>query len=209
MFMTAENTAVRRRVWRLPLGGLAAFVLAVLLLAGVVHICAILLVPWVARTDGWSRLSALAGEDQFAELPVGGAGDAGIVGLDPLFISAACRLDLREAPAGVALEARERFWSVGLYDPSGTIIFSLNDRTAVEGRLDMTVVNPAQNLALQRARPAEFEQMVVVESRSNDLVALLRLFAPNPAAQAEARRILSQAECVAAPLDPAPVASGG
>lgn len=209
MSVTGRRAAAPRRWPSLPWGGLAAFVLAVLMLAGAVHICAILLVPVVARADGWSRLSARAGEDQFTEVPIGGGGDTAIIGLDPLFVTAACRLNLREAPAGVAVEARERFWSLGLYDPGGTVIFSLNDRTAVEGRLDMTVVNPAQNRALQQSRPGEFEQLIVVESQSNDLVALLRLFAPTPVAQAEARRILAQAECVAAPLEPPGTPSGG
>ena len=192
----------RLRVGRpLPLGGLAAFALGVLLLAGAIHICAILLIPYVARADGWSRLSPIAGQDQFAEIPVSPPGNAGLTGLDPLFVTGACRLDLTEAPAGIGLQARERFWSFALFDPSGTIIFSLNDRTAVDGRLDMTVVSPAQNTALQRARPPGFEQMIVVESQSNDLVALLRLFAPTAVLQAEGRRILAGAECVAAPLE--------
>jgi uncharacterized membrane protein len=194
---------------RIPWGGAAAFGVAVLLLAGVVHICAILLVPFVARSDGWSRLVQVAGEDQFREVPVDGAGNAGLTGLDPLFITGACRLDLREAPAGIALQSRERFWSIGIYDPTGTIVFSLNDRTATDGRLDMMVVNAQQNVALKRARPPEFEQMIVVESHTDDAIALLRLFAPTPSVQAEARQILSQAECLAAPLPQPGRPSGG
>jgi uncharacterized membrane protein len=190
------------RAWpRFPLGTFAAFVTAILLLAGTIHICAILLVPLVASANGWSRLTAFAGEDQFTEVPVLGAEGVGVPGLDPLFVNGACRLNLAAAPAGIALEARDRFWSLAVYDPSGTIVFSLNDRTAVDGRLDMTVVNPVQNAALRNARPADFEQMIVVESRSDDLIALLRLFAPTAVAQAEARGILARAECLPAPVE--------
>ena len=198
--MSAEVASRALYRFRLPFGGIAAFLLGTLFLAGAIHICTILLVPLLARHDGWSRLAPLAGDARFAELGVVGPGAANVVGLDPLFINGACRLRLGEAPAALTVAARERFWSLALYDPKGTVIFSLNDRTAVEGRLDMLVVSPAQNAEVRQGAPAD-DQTVVVEAEANDLVALLRLFAPTPAAQAEARRILAAAECVPAPLE--------
>jgi uncharacterized membrane protein len=198
--MSAEIASRALYRLRLPFGGIAAFMLGTLFLAGAIHICTILLVPLLARHDGWSRLAPLAGDTRFAELGVVGPGAANVVGLDPLFINGACRLRLGEAPAALTVAARERFWSLALYDPKGTVIFSLNDRTAVEGRLDMLVVGPAQKAEVRQGAPAD-DQTVVVEAEANDLVALLRLFAPTPAAQAEARRILAAAECVPAPLE--------
>ena len=180
---------------RVPVGAPLAFLTGILLLAGTIHIGTILLVPAVAKSDGWSRLAAFAGQDRFAEIPVVGAGET-VAGLDPLFVNGACRVQLGESPAGITVEARDRFWSLALYDRRGTIIFSLNDRTAVDGRLDMMVVNPTQNAELKKSMPAELEQSIVVEGQSNDLIALLRLFAPTAAAQQEARRIIGQAECL-------------
>ena len=185
---------------RIPVFGPVAFLVGTLLLAGTVHICTILLVPAMASSDGWSRLSAFAGEGRFTEVPlVGGAGPS-VVGLDPLFVNGACRVELSESPAAITVEARDRFWSLALYDPKGTIIFSLNDRTAVEGRLDMVVVNPAQNAELRKAGAPDLQQSIVVEGQSNELIAILRLFAPTAAAQAEARGIIGQAECLPEPM---------
>ena len=173
---------------------------ATFLLAGAVHISTILLVPAMAETDGWSRLEPLAGADRFAEIAAMGAGaSGGVGGLDPLFVNGACRLRLGDAPAGLAVDARDRFWSLALYDPQGTIIFSLNDRTAVGGRLDMVVVNPGQNAQLQNSPPGAMDLTIVVESASDDLVALLRLFAPTESGREDARRVLAQAECLPAP----------
>jgi uncharacterized membrane protein len=185
----------------LRLGGVVTFVVATLLLAGAVHICTILLIPVLARSDGWSRLDALAGEEQFAEI-VSDESGAGVPGLDPLFVNGACRIRLQDAPAAVTTGADDRFWSLAVYDPQGTIIFSLNDRTAVDGRLDMLIVNPAQNAALRRAQADAAGERVVVESQFDDLVALLRLFAPTEAARAESRRILSESECFSEPVAP-------
>lgn len=193
---------------RVPVGAPLAFLTGILLLAGTIHIGTILLVPAVAKSDGWSRLAAFAGQDRFAEIPVVGAGDT-VAGLDPLFVNGACRVQLGESPAGITVEARDRFWSLALYDRTGTIIFSLNDRTAVEGRLDMLVVNPAQGRELRRTTPAELERSIVVESQSNDVIALLRLFAPTDKAREEARRILGASECVTTTLTPEPTPPAG
>jgi uncharacterized membrane protein len=195
--------------WSPPqLGAVATFVIGTALLAGAIHIIVILLVPYLAKADGWSRLAAYAGENKFAELPTAGPDEGGVAGLDPLFVNGACRLHLDDAPAGITVDARERFWSVALYDPRGTIVFSLNDRTAVQGRLDMIVVDPAQNARLQEASTVEIELTIVAESPSDDLIAILRLFAPTTAAQEDARRILAQSECLPAPSVIADEASG-
>jgi uncharacterized membrane protein len=192
---------------RLRLGGVMTFAIGTLLAAGAIHICAILLVPMLAKADGWSRLLPFAGEDRFTEIP--SAAEGGVAGLDPLFVNGACRLNLSEAPAGITVDARDRFWSVALYEPNGAIVFSLNDRTAIEGRLDMIVVNAAQNAKLKRAPSEEIELTIVTESPSDDLIALLRLFAPTRTAQQDARRILARAECLPAPsVIPAQASAG-
>ncbi len=199
--------------WYLPrirFGGLIAFVTGTLLLAGAIHICTILLVPALAKEDGWSRLVPYAGQDQFAEIPdAGTSGAEGVAGLDPLFVNGACRIRLGEAPVGVTVDASDRFWSVALYDPKGVIVFSLNDRTAVEGKLDMLVVNAQQNVELKKSPTVEIEETIVAESPSDDLIALLRLFAPTPTARADARQILADSECLPAPSVMSPAPSGG
>jgi uncharacterized membrane protein len=181
------------------LGDVAAFLMGTFMLAGAIHISAILIVPYFAESDGWSRLAPLASTDRFAQITAAGTGPAGVGGLDPLFVNAACRLQIGKEPASLMVDARDRFWSLALYDPRGTIIFSLNDRTAVGGRLDMVVVTPAQNALLQAAPTAELDQTIIVESASDDLVALLRLFASTESAKQEARSVLEQAECLPAP----------
>lgn len=188
------------------LGGIATFVVGTLLAAGAIHICAILLVPAFAKADGWSRLVPFAGEDRFTEVP---SASGEVVGLDPLFVNGACRLNIAEVPAGITLDARDRFWSVALYNPDGAIVFSLNDRTAIEGRLDMIVVNAAQNARLKRAPTEETELTIVAESPSDDLIALLRLFAPTRTAQEDARRVMARAECLPAPAVIPATDSGG
>jgi uncharacterized membrane protein len=198
----------RLRGVRLPIGFFTTVVIGTLLLAGATHIVTILLVPSFAQSDGWSRLVAHAAENRFAEIAVGRTEPNAVIGLDPLFVNGACRIALGEAPAGITVAARDRFWSLALYDPRGNIIFSLNDRTAIEGQLDMIVANRAQNARLNQAPTGQLDQTIVVESGSNDLIAILRLFAPTRATQEEGQRILAEAECLPDPSVLPPLRSG-
>lgn len=188
------------RVPSVRLSDIAALLIGIFFLAGAIHISTILLVPSLAQADGWSRLAPLAGEDRFAQIGFASAeSDGGVGGLDPLFVTAACRMRLGDEPAGIMVDAGDRFWTLALYDPNGTIVFSLNDRTAVGGQLDMIVVNAAQNAELMKAPTGETDRTIVVESASDDLIALLRLYAPTISAQQEAQALLEQAECLPAP----------
>lgn len=197
----STDTLDLRRPWHSAfLGSAATFVTGVVLLAGAIHIITILLVPAVAESDGWSRLAALAGTEAFAEIRAENTDEATVGGLDPLFVNGACHFKIEDAPASLIVEGHDRFWSLALYDPQGTIVFSLNDRTAVAGRLDMLVVTPTQNAALRHAPPPDIDQTIVVESASTDLIALLRLFAPSDRSREDARGILGDAECLPSPL---------
>ena len=63
----------------------------------------------------------------------------------------------------------------------------------------MIVVNAAQNAEIKKSPPVEIEETIVTESPSDDLIALLRLFAPTRTAREDARQILPAAECLPDP----------
>lgn len=176
------------------LGGVAAFGLGVLMLAGIVHILAIFLVPVLAENDGFSRIARVAGDGSFTEVPLSPSGGGTIPGLDPLFIHGACSLHLAEGPVSIGIQESERYWSLALYDTHGTVVFSLNDRTATDGRLDMLIVNPVQAAQL-KAEAGSLGETVVVESRSDELVALARFYAPVRSVVEDARGALRDASC--------------
>lgn len=190
---------IGRAIPRVPVWPILLFTMAVALLAGAIHIVTILLIPTYAVLDGWTRLAAIAGENRFAEIRQPQGGEEVVPGLDPLFLNGACALDLSQNPAALSLSAGERFWSLALYDPAGRVIFSLNDRTASAGQLQMLVVNSVQNAELRESPPPGVDQTIVVESALDDLVALLRLYAPTGAARATAADTLRSAGCRPAP----------
>ncbi|WP_128292581.1 DUF1254 domain-containing protein [Afifella aestuarii] len=183
-------------------GGLLAWLLAIFLLAASIHIVVIFLVPRLASSDGWSKLAAVTTEAGFTLLPPDGQGPA-IAGLDPLFVHGACRISLKDAPASLSFSGPNSFWSLALYQRRGTVLFSVNDRTAIDGRLDMLIVDPIQNAQLKETTSAALDQTIVVEAAQPDLIALVRFYAPTPRERQVAIEHLQAAECVPAPLEPA------
>ena len=181
-------------------GTLSAGLLAVLLLAGIVHIVTILLVPHYSSADGYSRAAAVAGDEGWKALVPLASSKAAIPGLDTLFVHGFCKLAIDEAPVLLSFEAANRFWSLALYDRFGTVVFSLNDRTAVDGALEMLVVNSLDAERLKESPQADLEGMIIVESGNSDLIAVLRLYAPGPADKLEAEAHIGTAECAPAPV---------
>lgn len=169
-------------------------VLAVFFLSVAIHIIAVLLVPRFATNDGWSRLHSFAETGRFKAIPNDGKANL-LSGLDPLFVHSVCAISLAEAPAALSLTAEDSFWSLSLYNSNSIAIFSLNDRTAQGGTLDMLVVSPVQNALLKESPPPDIDDIVVVEATDNNLVAVFRLYAPNSELRQKALSAVNTAIC--------------
>lgn len=201
--MNAPRSAIGREflvVRKFPAAGpLSAGTLATLMLAGIVHMVAILLVPHYSGSDGWSRAAAVAVNEGWTLHDSATSPQSTIPGLDPLFVHGLCKFAIDEAPAILSLEAIDRFWSLALYDPSGTVAFSLNDRTAVDGALEMLVVNPLDAERLKESPQGDLEGLIILEIANVELIAILRLYAPERADRVEAAAQIAAAQCAPAP----------
>ena len=194
--MRAERFLARQVKDTTLLRNAISVVLAIIFLSTSIHIVAVLLVPRFASDDGWSRLDTFAEAGRFKPIP-NEAKSALLPGLDPLFVHSACSLSLAEAPGVLSLSAPDRFWSLALYDSSSIAIFSLNDRTAQDGTLDMLVVNPVQNALLKESPPDDIDDIIVVEADDDNLIAVFRLYAPTAELRRLAMDAISTALCEA------------
>lgn len=190
------------------LGLLFVAVAATLFLASIIHVAIVLMVPRYVEADGYARVLARSAPEGFRLLPASEASDAALPGLDPLFAHAVCRIDLSRSPAGVSFDAPKRLWTLALYDRTRTVVFSLNDRTSLDGAMDMLVVSPVQAAQLRETPPADIDETIVVESEVPNLVAIARLYAPDARSRQEAETVFTRAECAPAPFEQAPAAGG-
>ncbi len=68
---------------------------------------------------------------------------------DPLFLLKVCRFDLENGPVHLKASKTIQFWSLAAYTQTGTIFYSLNDRTAPDATLDLIIGKPIQIIELK------------------------------------------------------------
>lgn len=120
--------------------------------AALVHIVVIFAMPHLAENNAWGRFARLgplnetvrvealrsAGPDTIAAPPGSDRHDFAFV--DPAFVNASCRFSLADGPVRmIASYGPTTFWSASIYDRNGDNLYSINDRSAVDGIFDLMV----------------------------------------------------------------------
>ncbi|MFD2237032.1 DUF1254 domain-containing protein [Aureimonas populi] len=178
--------------------------------AAIVHIAVILAMPRVAEDNAWARLSRVTSPFQAAViwegggLPAAGPMRARFAFMDPAFITSACRFPLADGP--VHLEAGEAagFWSASLYARSGDNLYSINERLAPDGQLDLVVGTAAQ---LEDARAEGLlgdDGAIPIGVEASELYLTLRVLAPTASERPFAERFARSLSCI--PVEPAAAA---
>ncbi|MBO0718120.1 MAG: DUF1254 domain-containing protein, partial [Rhizobiales bacterium] len=74
------------------------WILAAMLLGGIVHLSTVLAMPQAAKQDAYSRLAQLTPVNVMMPLPATKAGAEIMPFMDPAFAAAVCRYDLSDGP---------------------------------------------------------------------------------------------------------------
>jgi len=174
-----------------------AYLMAIALcLSGIVHILIILLAPSFATQDAWAKLQGEGGPWSFSVVARPGQRNSNnLPSIDPAFGVAACRFDLSEAPLSVETNGELPFWSVAIFDRKGRNIYSFNDRTAIDRRLFLIVVNPIQMARLRKNPSEETEKAVLIEADVAEGFVLIRAFQQDESWAPAVERFLGDAQC--------------
>ncbi|MDY8108468.1 hypothetical protein U0C82_04785 [Fulvimarina sp. 2208YS6-2-32] len=131
--------------------------------AGLVHIAIVFMIPRISENSAWSRLSALG--DYFEVVRIAPLRDTAFTRqngasetprdafafADPAFVVASCRFVLDDGPVEITANGTiDNFWSASIYDSRGGNIYSINDRAAIDGIVNL-VVGTAQQIEDVRA----------------------------------------------------------
>ncbi|MFD1327586.1 DUF1254 domain-containing protein [Mycoplana ramosa] len=172
-------------------------VLVGILGAAALHILIILAVPGFTGNDAYTRITELGEPLHFYPLlNKPGPGDA-VVNDDPGMRIAVCALSVAERPVRLYAPAGVPFWSIGLFDSAANEVFSMNDRTAVAGALDVVVATPIQLNAIRKTLPEELSRSILVEMTDEEGYAVLRTFVPTATMDEAAHFFLGNAGCEA------------
>lgn len=163
--------------------------------AAIVHLTIIFLLPSLSANNVW-RLVA-----DRTEIGIPISIDSSIADeeqnlfLDPLFQAAACRYDLAEGIVRVTASGDTPLWTVAVFDTSGTVIFSANDRIADSPVVDLAIVNPAQLRFARQNTPDELAQSLIAAADQNEGFVLVRVYAPDSSWESSAKEFLDSMQC--------------
>ncbi|MDJ0931812.1 hypothetical protein [Breoghania sp.] len=166
-----------------------------LMLGGIIHIIAVILVPYFTTEDAWARVARFGPDAQFNVLPEVKPGAEPLPMLDPAMAHAVCRFSLDDGPIRLNATIPYTFWSFSLFNERGETTYSFNDRTSGEGKLAMLALTSSQLSMLRENPPDDLESLIVIETEDNHAFALLRAFIPDKRREKDIDAALAKAKC--------------
>ena len=151
------------------------YLVAGLLLGVVIHLIVILALPSLASNNVATKLAAFGQVNRTVVLDDVVRGAANPLRLDPEVAYAVCRLDLTNAPGELAGTLPLAYWSVAVYDRSGTVLYSATNRDGIGQTLDIGVFDPAQTRLLAEQKINVAEGLLIVESKGDEVYVVVRL----------------------------------
>lgn len=193
--------------------------------AVIVHIAVIFAIPPLADNNAWGRLGRIAGMETVvridsqrqapgeATLRGDGPGAHDFAFIDPAFVTAACRFSLEEGPVRVSAPAATDFWSASIYSRQGDNLYSINDRSAVNGRFDLLLGTPEQLVDAQANSVSQDETAIPVGLGITEGYVTLRVLVDDetqrPAVDAFVQSLKCQRQDSASLADPADTSPAG
>lgn len=171
------------------------WMLAGVVLGGIIHIIVILTLPSLAEESVWTRVAGFQASNRMVILPPVEAGEPNPLDLDPALIYGICQVDLGDGPAYLSGVLPDAFWSVALYNEAGIVTYSTTNRDGIGQTLELGIFNAAQTRLLAQQQLDIAEGLLVVESRSNRLLVVVRLAPPHQVMRARFAAELSKASC--------------
>ena len=169
------------------------FIAGALVVAGLVHIATIFLLPRLAAKDAFARVSAVAPLHELILLPSGGEGPFD----DPALAQGLCRFDLAQGPLRLRANlAADHLMLFSFHARDGQFFYSMTDRSATRGKLDLLLVTRGQLDAVEANDPEdELPQDLRILAPTQEGFLLFRSLAAFPGEMAQARARIAALSC--------------
>ncbi|HBF29531.1 DUF1254 domain-containing protein [Rhizobium sp.] len=168
--------------------------------AVLLHIIIILALPHFTGKDAYTRVTFEGPPNRFYSL--GSQVDkAGLAGTDPFLKLAACAFDISNGPVHITAAGAVSFWSIGIFDRNANEAYSMNDATAVEGKVDIIAATSAQLAQLRAQQSESLTQTIFVEMPTTEGYAVLRTMVPQDSLKPDAAAVLTGARCLPLSMD--------
>ena len=171
------------------------WVLAAVLLGGIVHLSTLLAMPQAAKQDAYSRLVQLTPVNAMAPLAASKPGAEIMPFMDPAFAAAVCRYDLSDGPLKLTAPISLAYTSVTFYTRRSVAFYAINDRAAGRRTIELDLMTAAQHAQVPEDEEVTAADRLIIESPTTMGLIVLRAMAPEPSLMPMARQALAAATC--------------
>jgi len=179
---------------RVRLPGL--YIILGLVLAGLIHIVAVLTLPMLAPKNAHARLAALGPANTMIELPAAAPGRQALPMMAPDVRYAFCRFDLSDGPVRLNATVADELWLIGLYTPEGENFYSVGGADMKRSEIDLVIATTDQTVEEASAdAPESSDDVIVVNSPVTEGIALIRAPLAGPSRASRAERALESTHC--------------
>ena len=171
------------------------WILAAILLAGIVHLSTVLAMPQAAKQDAYSRLTPLTPVNAIASLAPPTVGTEIMPFMDPAFVAAVCRYDLTSGPLKLTVPVSQAYTSVTFYTRKSVAYYAINDRAAGGRTIELDLMTAAQHAQVPEDEEVTAADRLIIESPTTMGLIVVRALAPEPGLVSMARQALAAAAC--------------
>jgi uncharacterized membrane protein len=175
------------------------WILAAILLGGIVHLSTVLAMPQTAKQDAYSRLAPLTPVNAMAPLASPTSGAEIMPFMDPAFAAAVCRYDLTDGPLKLIAPVSQAYTSVTFYTRKSVAYYAINDRAAGRRTIELDLMTPAQHAEVPEDEEVTAADRLIIESPTTMGLIVVRALAPEPGLMPMARQALAAATCSVQP----------
>ncbi|MBN9345430.1 MAG: DUF1254 domain-containing protein [Devosia sp.] len=171
------------------------YLLGGLLLGLVIHLVVILILPRISENAAYTQVASIEALNRTTLLALPKAGEANPLHLDPDMSYGLCKLDLSAGPGEVTGTLPLAFWSVAVYDSTGTVLYSTTNRDGIGQTLDLGIFDPAQTRLLAEQKIDISPGLLIVEARTDEVFVVVRLAPPHPSVRDRYEAQLERLAC--------------
>lgn len=167
-----------------------------LVLAGLIHIVAVLALPSLAPKNGFSRLAALGPVNTVIQIPPASPGQQPMPMMAPDVRYALCRFDLAGGPVRLNTRIADELLLIALYTPEAENFYSVVGAELKRAEIDLIIAAADQTVEEAGVdSPESSDNIIVVNSPVKEGIALLRLPLAGPSRAGYAEQALKATSC--------------
>jgi uncharacterized membrane protein len=176
------------------------WILAAILLGGIVHLSTVLAMPQAAKQDAYSRLAPITPVNKMVPLAAPTAETEIMPFVDPAFATAVCRYDLTGGALKLIAPVSQAYTSVTFYTRKSIAYYAINDRAAGRRTIELDLMTAEQHAQVPEEEDVTAADRLIIESPTTMGLIVVRALAPELGLMPMVRQTLGAATCATQPV---------